>query len=247
MFGAMLTGERMDDRPRKDRLIQTRVPQDLESTLKDEARKRRLSVSHLIRNVLEDTFSLVDNVVTEVDRVVTDSVEMAQTLKRDAQRLAATARGHTSHRDPRPESGASSRRSASPSRGGVEESVPGAIEDAIVEVAVQSPGGTTAEPAEESQREAADELHGQASGEAQPAPAAPLENGAGAEGVAASALSAGPLADVYGFQELLLNRPATCASCGTVISRGARAYLGMVDKPGLARVWVCQDCLDGIS
>jgi len=87
-----------NDRQRKDRLIQTRVPQNLESTLKDEARKRRLSVSHLIRNVLEDTFNLVDNVVTEVDRVVTDSVEMAQTLKRDAARLAATARGETSHR-----------------------------------------------------------------------------------------------------------------------------------------------------
>jgi hypothetical protein len=56
-----------------------------------------------------------------------------------------------------------------------------------------------------------------------------------------------PLADVYGFQELLLNRPATCASCGTAIARGARAYLGMVDKPGLPRVWVCQDCLDTIS
>jgi hypothetical protein len=90
----------MTDQKRKDRLIQTRVPQDLESTLKDEARRRRLSVSHLIRNVLEDTFNLVDNVVVEVDRVVTDSVEMAKTFQRDAQRLAATARGQTGHRKP---------------------------------------------------------------------------------------------------------------------------------------------------
>lgn len=89
----------MTERTRKDRLIQTRVPQNLESTLKDEARKRRLSVSHLIRNVLEDTFNLVDNVVVEVDRVVSDSVEMAKTLQRDAQRLAATARGETAHRE----------------------------------------------------------------------------------------------------------------------------------------------------
>jgi hypothetical protein len=91
--------ESSNDRQRKDRLIQTRVPQNLESTLKDEARKRRLSVSHLIRNVLEDTFHLVDNVVSEVDRVVADSVGMAQTFKRDAQRLAATARGRTVHRE----------------------------------------------------------------------------------------------------------------------------------------------------
>lgn len=175
----------MDDRPRKDRLIQTRVPQDLESTLKDEARKRRLSVSHLIRNVLEDTFSLVDNVVTEVDRVVTDSVEMAATFKRDAARLAATARGQTSHREPRA-------RSARPGD--------------VIDV----------QPSEEN-----------------PGEDAPL--------------ATGPLADVYGFQELVLNRPAACAHCNTQIPRGARAYLGMTDRPELPRVWVCQDCLDTIS
>ncbi len=171
----------MDDRPRKDRLIQTRVPQDLESTLKDEARKRRLSVSHLIRNVLEDTFSLVDNVVSEVDRVVTDSVEMVATVKRDAARLAATARGQTSHREPRrPE----------------------------VESIDDDPSATQEPPA-------------------------PLANG--------------PLSDVYGFQELVLNRQASCANCATQIPRGARAYLGMTDRPELPRVWVCQDCLDTIS
>jgi len=237
----MLTGERMDDRPRKDRLIQTRVPQDLESTLKDEARKRRLSVSHLIRNVLEDTFSLVDNVVTEVDRVVTDSVEMAQTLKRDAQRLAATARGHTAHRDAsrerRPGSPAGSQRSASASNG-VDESVPGAIQDAIIEAAA----GAREEAGVELPQEAEDPLR-------ETAPVAPTVSldRASTETGEPSALSAGPLADVYGFQELLLNRPATCANCGTEIARGARAYLGMADKPGLSRVWVCQDCLATIS
>ncbi|MEY4514480.1 MAG: hypothetical protein RLZZ450_6602 [Pseudomonadota bacterium] len=226
----------MDDRPRKDRLIQTRVPQDLESTLKDEARKRRLSVSHLIRNVLEDTFSLVDNVVSEVDRVVTDSVEMAQTLKRDAQRLAATARGHTAHRDRRHDS-AGGPRSPSAPVGGVEEGVPGAIEDAIVEATDElatdlrapAPVGATTEPA----------LQVAESVSASPTPPT--------DGEAAASPNAGPLADVYGFQELLLNRPATCANCGTVIARGARAYLGMVDKAGLPRVWVCQDCLDTLS
>jgi hypothetical protein len=183
----------MDDRPRKDRLIQTRVPQDLESTLKDEARKRRLSVSHLIRNVLEDTFSLVDNVVTEVDRVVTDSVEMAATFKRDAARLAATARGHTSHREPRREP--------------------------VIDV----PGEDVPEPPSAPE----------------PPPAPPQEPPAG--------LHNGPLSDVYGFQELLLNRSASCANCGTQIQRGARAYLGMTDRPELPRVWVCQDCVDTIS
>jgi len=94
---AVLGCHRMSDprRPsrRKDRLIQTRVPRDLESTLKEEARKRRLSVSHLIRNILEDAFHLVDGVVVEVDNLVTDSVGLAGQLKREAQRLASGARG----------------------------------------------------------------------------------------------------------------------------------------------------------
>lgn len=78
----------------KDRLIQTRVPGGLESALKDEARKRRLSVSHLIRNVLEDTFHLVDNVVAEVDNIVHDSVGLARQVTRDAGRIAGTAQRH---------------------------------------------------------------------------------------------------------------------------------------------------------
>ncbi|MFT3928346.1 MAG: hypothetical protein QM778_37810 [Myxococcales bacterium] len=178
-----------NDRQRKDRLIQTRVPQNLESTLKDEARRRRLSVSHLIRNVLEDTFNLVDNVVTEVDRVVTDSVEMAQTFKRDAARLAATARGETSHRN-----------STS--------SVPPAEVVETREVEEEPP----AEPEEE------EELSEES-----------------------------PLAHVYGFQELVLNRQAECAKCGCVIARGTRAYLGMNDRPDMPRVWVCPDCLETLS
>jgi hypothetical protein len=79
-------------RPRKDRLIQTRVARDLESTLKREAERRRLSVSHLIRNILEDTFQLVDDVVANVDGIVSDSVELARRVGRDARRVAGAVR-----------------------------------------------------------------------------------------------------------------------------------------------------------
>ena len=72
---------------RKDRLIQTRVPEKLEATLKDEARRRRTTVSQMIRNVLEDTFDLVDGVVANVDQIVTDSVELAQQVGRDARKI----------------------------------------------------------------------------------------------------------------------------------------------------------------
>jgi hypothetical protein len=76
----------------KDRLVQTRVPERLEAVLKEEAKKRRLSVSHLIRNVLEDTLELVDTVVTSGEELVDGSVRIAQQVARDAGRLAQTAR-----------------------------------------------------------------------------------------------------------------------------------------------------------
>jgi hypothetical protein len=192
-----------NDRQRKDRLIQTRVPQNLESTLKDEARKRRLSVSHLIRNVLEDTFNLVDNVVTEVDRVVADSVGMAQTFKRDAQRLAATARGRTAHRDP------------SDAEGDPDQAAP--------------PEGTAADST--------------------PSGETPIEGEAAtleASQAARTGLGAGVPSGIYGFQELVLNRAAECASCGVSIPRGAHAFLGMSDDAG-PRIWVCQECVDSLS
>lgn len=76
----------------KDRLVQTRVPERLEAVLKQEAKKRRLSVSHLIRNVLEDTLDLVDTVVTGGEELVDGSVRIAQQVARDAGRIAKTAR-----------------------------------------------------------------------------------------------------------------------------------------------------------
>ena len=45
---------------RKDRLIQTRVDRRLQKVLLEEARRRRMSVSNLVRNVLEDAFNLAD-------------------------------------------------------------------------------------------------------------------------------------------------------------------------------------------
>jgi len=71
---------------RKDKLIQTRVDEELDETLRQAARRERVTVSQLIRNVLEDTFDLVDNVVNE-------ATHLGRTVKRDAQRIAASASG----------------------------------------------------------------------------------------------------------------------------------------------------------
>jgi len=73
------------DKERKDQLVQTRVPGELSQTLRDAAKKNRVTVSQLIRNVLEDTFDLVDTVVA-------DAVSLGHGVKRDALRIAETAK-----------------------------------------------------------------------------------------------------------------------------------------------------------
>lgn len=71
---------------RKDRVIQTRVPKELESSLKDAARRERVPVSQLIRNVLVDSFDLVENVVS-------DSTRLVENVTRDARQIAESAAG----------------------------------------------------------------------------------------------------------------------------------------------------------
>lgn len=165
---------------RKDRLIQTRVPSVLESTLKEEARKQRLSVSHLIRNILEDTFHLVDNVVVEVDNIVNDSVGLANQLRRDAQKLAANARNLR----------------------GAAEVNHGESKDA----------------------------HGSGSVDgASEAPAAPARD---------------PLAHIFAWNPVVLNRAEHCSKCAVAVAKGHEAFVGMSDDPSQPRAWLCADCAD---
>jgi len=81
----------IDKKDRKDQLVQTRVPGELSETLREAAKKNRVTVSQLIRNVLEDTFDLVDNVVGE-------AVHLGNTVKRDALRIAESAKGRSKQR-----------------------------------------------------------------------------------------------------------------------------------------------------
>jgi hypothetical protein len=76
---------------RKARLIQARVDEDLDEVLRGAAKERRVTVSQLVRNVLEDTFRLVDHVVA-------DAAHLTASVKRDARRIAESARGQA--RDP---------------------------------------------------------------------------------------------------------------------------------------------------
>ena len=65
-------------RQTKDRVLQARIPEQLDEELRDRAEQLGLSVSTVVRNVLLHTFDLVEGVVT-------DSAQIARALQgRDA-------------------------------------------------------------------------------------------------------------------------------------------------------------------
>ena len=63
-----------DTRPRKERVIHTRVPESLDEQIKRRATDLGLSVSNLVRNVLQHTFGLVEDIVH-------DSAEIARSAR----------------------------------------------------------------------------------------------------------------------------------------------------------------------
>lgn len=182
---------------RKDRLIQTRVAEDLEQTLKREAARRRLTVSHLIRNTLEDTFNLVQNVTDDVNQIVTGSVELAAAVSRDARRFADIVRGRPIDEQEGIES--------SPSSSDALASVAGETNDAV--------------PTEQDLTETTE------TPEVRPESAEDVD-----------------LSHVYGWNEVIANRPAECARCQAPIEKGDDALVGLSDDPKKPRAWLCVDC-----
>ena len=71
---------------KKERVIHTRVPESLDDEIKKKAGNLGLSVSNLVRNILQNTFGLVEDIVS-------DSAEVARSARGAADGLdAARAR-----------------------------------------------------------------------------------------------------------------------------------------------------------
>lgn len=66
----------MSDREKKERVIHTRVSESLDEELKEKAASLGLSVSNLVRNVLQNTLGLVEDIVA-------DSASVARSARGD--------------------------------------------------------------------------------------------------------------------------------------------------------------------
>jgi len=134
---------RHHDRHRQERWLHTRISETLEDALKREARRRRLPVSLLVRNVLEGALDLVEDIVEGGFEVARRSQDLAR--------------------------------------------------------AVNEPGAPPRDDVD----------------------------------------------DVYGWQEIVLNRDGACARCETSLAAGALAHRGLRERSG-PPVFLCAACLGAL-
>ena len=57
-------------RQTKDKVLQARIPENLDEQLRDSAHDLGLSVSTIVRNVLLNTFNLVEEVVIKIKIII---------------------------------------------------------------------------------------------------------------------------------------------------------------------------------
>lgn len=78
---------------RKQRVMHTRISEDLDAALRRAAKDLRVPVSNLVRNLLEDAFDVVETVTESIGSLVDDVVEEAEQLR---DRFRDDWRSHTS-------------------------------------------------------------------------------------------------------------------------------------------------------
>ena len=81
------TAARAKRRATKDRVLQARIPEQLDDELRDRAEQLGLSVSTIVRNALSHTFDLVEGVVS-------DSAQIGRVLQGLGDTSAAGTRLH---------------------------------------------------------------------------------------------------------------------------------------------------------
>ena len=83
-----MSKDRDRERERNERVLHTRVPERLEAELKERAESLGVSVSNLVRNVLNNAFGLVEDIVVDSARIA----QSARTgLRTTAAATAATS------------------------------------------------------------------------------------------------------------------------------------------------------------
>lgn len=178
-------------------MLHTRISEQLADDIRRLADDLRVPASNLVRNVLEEVFTMVESVSEDVGELFDDVLDEAEEAReRVRRRSARRRRRHGSERAPEADR-------ARRFDGWVERELE--PEDVAREPFAARPTDEAASRA--SSTPAADD----------------------------------PLADVMGWQRLVLNHDRRCARCDVALPRGTEACLGLTSR-GLVDTAVCRRC-----
>ncbi len=205
--------QRQGHRARKERVLHTRVSEQLSDDIRKFAEDLRVPASNLVRNVLEEVFTVVDSVSDDVGNLLDDLLEEAEGVRERVRNQSESA--HRRRSRSRGESRSESRpRRRSRRRYSTDE--------------------TESEVEAEFQR---DEAH-----EEQKAEGSPPSGDSPAPPPAAPRPRAAELfPEILGWQPLVLNRDFACGRCERDLVAGESAFLG-IGEQGLTTTALCGRC-----
>jgi len=210
-----------EHRRRKERVLHTRISEQLSEDIRRAAEDLRVPVSNLVRNVLEEAFGAVERVSDEVGEFLEDVLGDAEGARQDIRRLRRRVRHLARRQRRRLRRGAGARFWHGEGWGD---------EDARGD---EGEGAGAAPPrAERVETEERELAAAPRAPEAPPAPEPPL----------APPPPPRVFADVLGWQPLLLNAPAPCAGCDRPLGAGERVFVGATER-GLSRTFLCEACM----
>jgi hypothetical protein len=216
---------------RHERVLHTRISQELAQDLRRAADDLRVPVSNLVRNVLEEAFGAVERVSDEVggflEEVLSDSDEARGDLRRLRRGLHRLARR--------------GRRRARRHFGDAAAGDAGAAdEDAAFAEADETEAAPGGAPAAASPS-ASTALGGAGAADAG-VPPDRLEATRRETGVFRPRGAELAFGDVLGWQPLLLNAAAACACGERQLAAGEEAYAAVTER-GLSRTFLCRTCM----
>jgi gas vesicle protein len=223
---------------RKERVLHTRISEQLSDDIRQLADDLKVPTSNLVRNVLEEVFTMVESVSEDVGSLFEEVLDEAEGARDRIRRRAN--RSHRRHRR---------RDSYRSGEGRDEDGDDRRVRrrrsfDDVVETELRGDERRESHtgPGESGRVGTPEE------GRVDPPTADASSSTARGEGTQEAAepavehRAARDFSDVIGWQPLILNHDQSCANCGGDLPRGLEGFVGIGER-GLTRTTLCRACV----
>jgi len=199
---------------RKERVLHTRISEQLAEDIRQFADELRVPASNLVRNVLEEVFTMVDRVSGDVGDLFDDLISEAEGVRERVRDQAASRQ--------RGSEGRSRRR-----RRRWSDAEPADVEAELRADEASERSGAFDDPASDDPKSGDGRQDDRGGNAAAPEADRPR--------------AAELFPEILGWQPLVLNRELACGRCGRSLSAGESAFLG-VGEQGLTQTALCGRC-----